>query len=120
MPHIRPASLLFLSLCLLCQAGAAVVGKIAALRMDRPTLAAFLTNPWYLATLAFLVLQAFLWQIVLRRVPLFIAYLFTSLNYLVLLAISRIVFLERVSAPNVLGAAVIASGVYLLLRKEVA
>jgi drug/metabolite transporter (DMT)-like permease len=115
---IRPVYFLFLFLSLFSQATAVVLGKTAALRMGSPTPIAFLSNPWYLGGLACLILQAFFWQLVLREIRLFVAYLATSLNYFVVLAASRIVFMERVTISNVLGAAVIVAGVYLIVRED--
>lgn len=115
---IRATSLLFLSLSLAFQATSVVLGKTAALRMGKPTLTAFLTNPWYLGGLACLVLQAFFWQLVLREVRLFVAYLVTSLNYFLVLAASRFFFLERITSLNVAGVAVIVAGVYLVMRED--
>ncbi|MEA2342514.1 MAG: hypothetical protein QOF63_683 [Thermoanaerobaculia bacterium] len=119
MPQrIRAVSLLFLGLSLAFQATSVVLGKTAALRMGKPALAAFLTNPWYLGALACLVLQAFFWQLVLREVRLFVAYLVTSLNYFLILVASRFVFLEGVTTVNVIGVAVIVAGVYLVVRED--
>jgi drug/metabolite transporter (DMT)-like permease len=95
-----------------------MLGKVAALRLSKPTVAAFLTNPWYLGGLACLVLQAFVWQLVLREVRLFVAYMATSLNYFLVLAGSRILFLEKVTALNVAGVAIIVAGVYLVVRED--
>ena len=111
-----PLYWLCLVLSLLCQVSATVLGKMAAQRMGAPTVAAFATNPWYVGGLLLLVLQAFFWQIVLRHIPLFIAYLTTSLSYLLLLAASRFVFEERVSSLHVAGAVLIAAGVTILVR----
>lgn len=86
--------------------------------MGKPTLSAFVTSPWYLGGLACLILQAFFWQLVLREVQLFVAYLVTSLNYFLVLAASRILFLERVTSLNLIGAAVIVAGVYLVIRED--
>jgi drug/metabolite transporter (DMT)-like permease len=116
--RILPASWLFLSLSLLFQATAGVLGKAAALRMGKPTLIAFLTNPWYLGGLACLVLQAVAWQLVLREVRLFVAYLVTSLNYFLVLAASRIFFREVVTIAHIAGAVVIVAGVYLVVRED--
>jgi drug/metabolite transporter (DMT)-like permease len=109
---------LCLLLSQLCQAVAAVLGKTAALRMGTPTPGAFLSSPWYLGGLACLVLQALLWQIVLRRIRLYVAYLATSLNYLLVLAASRVFFLERVTLLNAIGAAIMVAGVYLVVRED--
>jgi len=116
--RVRPVLWLFLTLSLVCQASAVILGKVAALRMGHPTVAAFIGSPWYLGTLICLMLQAFFWQLVLRGVRLFVAYLFTSLNYLLILAASRIVFLERVTPLNLIGAAVIVTGVYVVVRED--
>jgi undecaprenyl phosphate-alpha-L-ara4N flippase subunit ArnE len=105
-------------LSLLCQVTAVILGKMAALRMGTPALSAFLTSPWYLGSMACLLLQAFFWQLVLRRIRLFVAYLFTSLNYLLVLAASRIFFLERVTLLNIIGAVVVIAGVYLVVRED--
>ncbi len=113
-----PVAFLFLLLSLLFQASAMVLGKTAALRMETPSLSAFLGSPWYLASLACLALQALVWQLVLRELRLFVAYLFTSLNYFMVLAASWVFFRERVSSLNVIGAAVIVAGVYLVLRED--
>ena len=97
---------------------AVVLGKTAAFRMGTPTVEAFLTNPWYLAGLACLVLQAFCWQIVLRGIQLFVAYIVsTGLNYLLILAASSVFFRERLSAWNVAGAAFIVVGTCLMVRE---
>jgi drug/metabolite transporter (DMT)-like permease len=112
---IRPIDWLLLALSLLCQTAAVILAKSAALRMDAPTPMAFATNAWYVGGLGCLVLQAFLWQLVLRRFRLTVAYLVTSLNYLLILAASRLVFLESVSVFNVVGSVVIAIGVFFVI-----
>lgn len=114
----RPVAFLFLGLSLFFQAGAGVLGKTAALHMGKPTVSAFLTNPWYLGGMACLLSQAVVWQLVLREIRLFVAYLVTSLNYFVVLAASRFLFLERITLLNVAGAAVIVAGVYLVVRED--
>ncbi|HXA16311.1 MAG TPA: hypothetical protein VN380_04930 [Thermoanaerobaculia bacterium] len=116
--RVHPVSFLYLVLSLCLQATAIVLGKTAALRMGSPTFSAFLSNPWYLGGLACLILQAFFWQLVLREVRLFVAYLVTSMNYFLVLAASRVFFLERVTSVNVIGAAVIVAGVYLVVRED--
>jgi multidrug transporter EmrE-like cation transporter len=86
--------------------------------MGTPTIDAFLTNPWYLAGLGCLVLQALCWQIVVRAIQLFVAYIVsTGLNYLLILAASSVFFRERVSVWNVAGAALILIGTCLLVRE---
>jgi drug/metabolite transporter (DMT)-like permease len=117
-PRIDRVLWLFLMLSLFCQVAAIIFGKMAALRMGAPSAGAFLTSRWYLSAVACLILQAFFWQFVLRGIRLFVAYLFTSLNYLLVLAVSRIIFLERVTLTNVVGAAVVIAGVYVVVRED--
>jgi len=114
----RPVHWLYLLLCVVFQITAVAFGKTAALRMETPTFGAFLTSPWYLGSLVCLVMQAFFWQLVLRGVRLFVAYLATSLHYLLILAAGRILFLERVTPLNVAGVVVIIAGVYLVVRED--
>lgn len=116
--RLPPVYGLYLALSVLCQASAAVLGKMAALHLGSPTPAAFVSSPWYLAGLILLVLQAFFWQLVLRRVRLFVAYLVTSLNYFLVLLAGRVFFTERVTALNVAGVAVIVAGVYLVVAED--
>jgi drug/metabolite transporter (DMT)-like permease len=118
--RVRPVYYLYLGLSLLCQATAIVLGKTAALRLGEPTPGAFLTSPWYLGGLVCLALQALFWQLVLRGVRLFVAYLVTSLNTFLVLAASRFFFLERVTTLNVVGATLIVAGVYLVVREDLA
>ena len=116
--RVRPIHWLYLALSLSCQLTAVVLGKAAALRLGTPTLGAFLTNPWYLGGLVCLVLQAVFWQLVLRDLRLFVAYLVTSLNIFLVLAVSRVLFLERVTVLNIVGASVIVVGVHLVIRED--
>jgi drug/metabolite transporter (DMT)-like permease len=116
--RLHPIRWVFPILSLACQAAAVVLGKYAALRMGVPTGAAFLSNSYYLAGLGCLVLQALFWQLVVREFRLFVAYLFTSLNYLLVLAASHVLFLEHISVANVAGAAVIIAGVYMVVRED--
>jgi drug/metabolite transporter (DMT)-like permease len=118
--RVRPLSFVFLALSLSFQTAAVILGKIAALRLGHPTLGAFLSNPWFHGSLACLILQSVVWQLVLREVRLFVAYLVTSLTYFLVLVASRFLFLERVTILNIIGAAVIFAGVYLVLREDLA
>jgi undecaprenyl phosphate-alpha-L-ara4N flippase subunit ArnE len=115
---VRPIHWLLLALSLLFQTSAVILGKTAALAMGKPTVTAFLTNRWYLAGLACLGLQAFCWQLVLRRMSLSVAYLATSLSYLLILAASRFIFVEPITRFNVIGSVVIVVGVWLVVNER--
>lgn len=104
--------LLLLNLALL--GGQAAFGKEAALRQESLTAEAVVGNPFYLATLGCLAGHAVVWPIILQRVPLGFAYAFTTLQYPLVLVLSRALFGEKVTLLNVAGAALIAGGVGLL------
>jgi multidrug transporter EmrE-like cation transporter len=116
--RVSPEHWLYLALSVLCQVTAVVLGKTAALHMEVPSPVSFLTNPWYLAGLACLVLQALFWQLVLRGVRLFVAYLAASINYVLILLASRIFFQEALTLPRVVGTSLIATGVVLVIWEE--
>jgi drug/metabolite transporter (DMT)-like permease len=116
--RVRFITWLFLILSLLFQVTAIILGKSAALHMGSLNFSAFMRNPWYLSSLVFLVLQAFVWQLVLREVRLFVAYLCTSSSYFLVLAASRFLFQERVTIWHVIGATVMVAGVYLVVRED--
>jgi drug/metabolite transporter (DMT)-like permease len=116
--RVRPLHWTLLALSILFQGTAVVLGKTAALRMGVPTPIAFLTNPWYLCGLGCLFLQALCWQFVLRGMHLTVAYLVTSLNYLLILGASHLFFLERINGYNLGGAAAIVVGVWLVVRED--
>jgi drug/metabolite transporter (DMT)-like permease len=114
----RPLHWMLLFLSLAFQVTAVILGKTAALRMGAPAPAAFLTNPWYVSSLGCMVLQTVCWQLVLRGMHLSVAYLATSLNYLLILAASHLFFLEPINAFNVGGSAAIVVGVCLVIREH--
>jgi drug/metabolite transporter (DMT)-like permease len=104
--------LLLLNLALL--AGQAAFGKEAALRQEAFSAISIAWNPYYLATLACLAGHAVVWPLVLRRAPLAFAYGVMTLQYPLVLLLSRIVFDESVTLPNVAGTTLILGGVLLL------
>lgn len=112
--HLSAATLLVLNLLLLT--GQVGFGKAAALYMDRLPGFDVTGNPWYLATLLCLLAQAFVWPLVLKRVPLSFAYSFGALQYPVTLLISRAVFGERITSANVIGSGLIVAGILVWAR----
>lgn len=106
-----------LALSLAFQTTAVILGKTAALRMGAASLMAFLGNRWYLAGLGCLALQATCWQLVLRRMRLNVAYLATSVSYLLILAASLVFYAERITVFNLMGSLLIVLGVWMVLRE---
>jgi multidrug transporter EmrE-like cation transporter len=103
-------------LSLLFQTATAGLGKQAALTVGEFSVLAVLRNPYYVASIACLAGHAITWQLVLRQYPLSLAYPFMSGVYVSILILSRFVFHEDVSLCNVVGAALIISGIVLLTR----
>ena len=62
-----------------------------------------------------LVLYALLWQMVLKRIPLNKAYMFRSLGVVYGLGIAFLVFHENITWLNILGSALVLSGLLILL-----
>lgn len=110
---LHPAAWLLLLLNLLLLAGQAGFGKQAALIQRGMALQLFFLNPFYLATMACLGFQALVWPLVLKRVPLGFAYGMNSLSCVTTLVISRLVFGEAVTLPNMLGAGLIMAGLWI-------
>ena len=107
--------LVFLLLSLVCQILSSVFGKQAALAQTSFTPGAIFGNSFYLLSLACLGLQALLWPLALRRMPLFRAYMLMSGIYLAIPVISRFVFHEAVTPGNLAGAVLIAVGIGIVL-----
>jgi len=108
--------LTWVALSLACQLLSMVYGKMAAVAVGQATPMVVARNPYYLACIGFLALQALFWPQVLRNFPLFRAYLFMSSVYVAIPLISRFVFGEPLTTANLAGSALIASGVVLLAR----
>ncbi len=111
-PGLPIVGLLLLNLALL--GGQAAFGKEAALRQESLTPAAVIGNPFYIATLGCLAGHAVIWPLILQRAPLGFAYAFMTLQYPLVLVLSRTLFGEKVTLLNVAGAVLIAGGVGLL------
>lgn len=71
-------------------------------------------NVWYLAALASHGLRAVVWQQALKRYPLSVAYPLMSAVFFIIPAVSFFVFDEMISAGQIAGAILIASGTVLL------
>lgn len=110
--------LTWVALSLVCQLLSMIYGKMAALEVGHATPVDVARNPRYLACLGFLALQALFWPQVLRNFPLFRAYIFMSLVYVAIPLVGRFVFGEPLSPANLVGSALIASGVVLMARSR--
>jgi len=107
---------LFVGAAVLARSITFVFAKMAAISSTGKALWALALNPWYVGEIAALSLQALAWTLALRRLPLTLAYPFTSLVYGVNLASAHFVFGESINLVHVIGMSVIMAGVTLSSR----
>ncbi len=69
---------------------------------------------WYLISYTALILRGFLWILVLRRFPLSLAYPMMSLGYVLVLALSILVFSEPLPRGALAGIPLILTGLGLI------
>lgn len=109
--HFMIISIIFRSLATVC-------AKKAALASAGKGLWGIIINPWLAAELVMLVGQAIAWSLVLRFIPITVAYPFMSLVVGVNLAIAYLFFNEQVSLSNFLGIPIIILGVFIMSYKN--
>lgn len=100
------------------QSAAAVFGKLAGLASAGQGLAGLLINPWLAAIFAALGAQAICWILALRQLPLSLAYPFMSLVLPLNLFASYFFFGECIGLANLLGMALIVSGIGALSMEK--
>jgi multidrug transporter EmrE-like cation transporter len=110
----RARALVFLFTGILLQSAAGVLGKMAAKGLQSNGVTEVALNPWTIASLACLALQALVWPLALRGLTLSTAYAFTSLQILNVLLASRLLFNEPVGAHHLAGAVLIMAGITAL------
>jgi len=108
-----------LLLSILAQGFSAYFGKKAAGQLTGFSLKLALANPNYIASLVCLGVQFIAWMSVLKRLPLFRAYLAMSLVYPLILFIGIVFFGERIRFTNILGMILIMGGVALIGARSV-
>lgn len=111
-------SYFFLFLSFICQASTVVIGKEASVSMSEYSVGEIIQNPYYLASIVFLFLQAVFWQLTLKSIPLNIAYVTMSLVYVVVLISSYFIYNEAISRNNILGSLFIVVGVIIVNWKS--
>lgn len=108
-----------LLLSILAQGFSAYFGKKAAGQLPAFSLTLAFVNPNYIASLVCLGVQFLAWMSVLKRLPLFRAYLIMSLVYPLILFIGIVFFGERIRFTNIGGMILIMSGVVLIGTRSV-
>lgn len=72
-----------------------------------------LVNPWIISGVAAAFLAFLCWIVAVTRLPLSHAYPFTALSFVLVLFLSALVFHEPLTAPKVIGAALVVLGVVI-------
>jgi multidrug transporter EmrE-like cation transporter len=101
-------------LAVLLRSLAAIFAKQAALTSVGGGLAGMVVNPWLVAEVVVLGLQALVWSSVLRKAPLSVAYPFLGLTFAINLVAAGLIFDETVQAQHVAGVALIVLGVLVM------
>lgn len=109
-----------IGLCVLLQSAASVFSRLAGLFSQGGEPSLLVLNPWYIAMLAALVLQALCWPLVLRRVPLSVAYPCMGLVFPLNLFFAWWGLQEPVGWGHIMGTTLILAGVGVVLREDAA
>ncbi len=110
---------LFLLAALLLQSAAVILIKKASLSIGVMSLVSIGTNPYYVAAMVCMVCQAIVWQFVLVKFPLMLAYYFMSGIYVVILWAGHFMFGEVISLQNILGTVIIVTGLCMLVQPKI-
>ncbi len=112
MKNINKITLLFIPVLLM------VAGQISA-KTGSSILASqesFSLNIFLILSYMFLILRGFIWVFIIRYVELSEAYPFMSINYVIILILSAVLFNEQITFFNSAGAVLITSGILLLMN----
>lgn len=99
---------------ILLQALTLILFKQAAITLETFSFMAIITNVFYLVSFSLFFVRSVIWQLVLKHLPLSIAYPAVSLNMVLLLIFGYLLFGETISWNNILGTAVMLMGVILM------
>ena len=108
----------FLLLSLFFQSLSIYLGKMASIQIKDFSIISITSNIPYIGSLACLVLQAFVWQLALRKYPLYFAYLFMSGIYTITLIMSFFLFHEKITSGNIAGTIIITAGICIMLTGQ--
>jgi drug/metabolite transporter (DMT)-like permease len=106
-----------ISLSVFFQSSATVFGKMAGNFSLGKNPVFLVINPWYLASIIVLGLQAICWIFVLRRFALSFAYPFMSLIFPLNLIWARLFFKEAIGWNHLCGTVLILVGVVVISRE---
>jgi len=79
-------------------------------------IATLLVNPWVLSGIVATFLAGVSWMLTMTRFEIGYAYPFVSLNYVLVLAASVLLFHEPLSVPKILGTVLVIAGIVVIAR----
>jgi drug/metabolite transporter (DMT)-like permease len=109
----------YILMAVVFQALSGIMAKYASSALHSYDILSLTTNVFYLLSIGFLVLQAIVWQLALKRYELSFAYPFISLVNFIILFSSYALFGESITPANIAGLLLISFGVFLLSREGV-
>ena len=71
---------------------------------------------WVVGTVGVMGVYAILWQQVIKRMPISTAYMFKGMSLVFVLLISALLFGEAISVSNLIGSAIIITGIVLYAK----
>lgn len=71
---------------------------------------------WVIGAVLVMGIYAFLWQQVIKRIPLSTAYMFKGTSLIFVLLLSALLFGEQITISNILGSVIIISGIALFAK----
>jgi len=107
---------LFITSAMLLQAFGGIFGKYASITIDSFDITAVISNSFYILALLCMLLQAIVWQQVLKHYHLSFAYPLMSLVNFVILLPAFLLFNESITIANIIGLGFISGGVYFLSK----
>ncbi|MCP4574111.1 MAG: 4-amino-4-deoxy-L-arabinose-phospho-UDP flippase [bacterium] len=113
-PHPVRRFLPLIGLAVVLRSAAAILAKQAAIVSVGGGVTGLVINPWLVAEVVVLGLQAIVWSAVLRRAPLTYAYPFLGLTFVINLAAARFVFGEAIRLQHMAGVGIIMAGVLVM------
>lgn len=103
----------YLILSVLFQSISSILMKFASANIDNGSFFSLIISGYYLSALFCLVLQAFFWQLTLKKLELSIAYPLTALNTVFILIFSYIIFNEQITVNNIIGVTIMMIGIVI-------
>lgn len=96
------------------------VGAAGELPSDGPGkvrfIATLLVNPWVLSGIAATFFAGVSWMLAMTRFEISYAYPFVSLNYVIILAASILLFNESLSPPKIMGTVLVIVGIVVISK----